>query len=254
MEPGEARTGAHADVHRPAAAVDRTGHGRDHGGRVHHLLQDPGRGPGPRHRGPQPEPADAGGDPGAARAQPAVPDRVRHHDEEALHHPGSGVLLQPGRKGGAGNIRGHPRDPVARLRRRGALGGAGYRGRDRRRPTQGHDLRPAADGRGPDRRLRAGVLGGPARQHNQPGRPAQHVPVQLGAPARLHPVHPEPGAVVQGPGAPVDHAVTPVHRLLRPRAARQPHRDAERGLHPDRPREGTHREQGADAAQRCGRP
>jgi len=59
-----------------------------HGGRVHPLLQDARRRPGPRPRGPQPEPADPGGDPGTARARPAIPDRVRHHDEEDLHHPG----------------------------------------------------------------------------------------------------------------------------------------------------------------------
>src|SRR5689334_24000367 len=83
-EPGEAWTGAHADVRRPAPAVDRAGHVRDHGDRVHHLLQDPGRRPGPRAGGPQPERADPGGDPRATRAQPAVPGRVRHHDEEDL--------------------------------------------------------------------------------------------------------------------------------------------------------------------------
>ena len=53
------------------------------------------------------------------------------------------------------------------------------------------------------------------------GGPAQHVPVQLGAAARVHAVHAEPVAVVQGAGDPVDNAVDPVHRLLRARAARQ---------------------------------
>src|SRR6516164_1807682 len=85
--PREPRAVGHADVHHPAAAVDRAGHVRDHGGRVRNLLQDPGRRPGARPRGPEPEPADTGGDPRAARARPAVPDRVRHHDEEDLHHP-----------------------------------------------------------------------------------------------------------------------------------------------------------------------
>src|SRR6516162_6478994 len=107
-QPGGARAGAHADVHHPAPAVDRARHVRDHGGRVHHLLQDPGRRPGARPGRPQPEPADPGGDPRAARAQPAVPDPVRHHDEEDLHHPGPGVLLQPGRAGGPGGLRGYP--------------------------------------------------------------------------------------------------------------------------------------------------
>ena len=37
---------------------------------------------------------------------------------------------------------------------------------------------------------------------------------------------------------PVDHAVDPVHRPLRAGAARQHARDAERGLRPDRPRQG----------------
>src|SRR5262249_7960272 len=81
-QPGPAKAGAHADVHRPAPAVDRPGHVRDHGRRVHHLFQDPRSRPGPRHRGPQPERADPGGNPGAVRARQAASGPVRPDDEE----------------------------------------------------------------------------------------------------------------------------------------------------------------------------
>ena len=40
----------------------------------------------------------------------------------------------------------------------------------------------------------------------------------------------DPAAVVQAADLPVDHALDPVHRLLRPRAALEPDRGAERGL------------------------
>src|SRR5215471_15771357 len=52
-QPGEARAGAHADVHRPAPAVVRARHVRDHGCRVHHLLQDPARALAGRSPSPQ---------------------------------------------------------------------------------------------------------------------------------------------------------------------------------------------------------
>ena len=56
------------------------------------------------------------------------------------------------------------------------------------------------------------------------------------------------GAVVQGAGAAVDHAVDPLYRLLRAGAAGQPAGDPERGLHPDRPRQGPDRAAGAAPA------
>ena len=76
----------------------------------------------------------------------------------------------------------------------------------------------------------------------------QGVPVQLGSAAGVHAAHPEPRAVVQGAGHPVDHAVDPVHRPLRAGAARQRPGDAERGLRPDRPRQGHQRAAGTAPA------
>ena len=48
------------------------------------------------------------------------------------------------------------------------------------------------------------------------------------------PRSPPPGALVRGPGAALDHAVDPVHRVLRPGTAGQRARGAERGLRPHR--------------------
>ena len=67
------------------------------------------------------------------------------------------------------------------------------------------------------------------------------------------PLTQNPAAVVQGAGHPVDHAVDPVHRPLRAGAAGQHPGDAERGLRPDRPRQGHQRAAGAASGTRCGR-
>ena len=62
-----------------------------------------------------------------------------------------------------------------------------------------------------------------------------------------------PGALVPGTGLPVDHAVDPVHRLLRQGAAREPARDPERGLHQDRQGQGPDRAAGAGPAHAAAR-
>ena len=112
-----------------------------------------------------------------------LPVQYADDDEEHLRHQGPGLLLEPGREGGPRDRRGHPRDAVAGLRRRADLGGDGDRGRGGRCPAQGHGLRPAADGGGADRDLRAGFLAGRGRQPDHAGHPARYVPVQLGAAA-----------------------------------------------------------------------
>ena len=83
---------------------------------------------------------------------------------------------------------------------------------------------------GADRHLDAGLLAGRGGEPDHAGPAARHLPLQLGAAARLHALHAGPVAVVPAPDLPVDHAFDPLHRLLRARAAGRPARGAERGL------------------------
>src|SRR5262249_54644951 len=141
---------AHADVHRPPVPVDRAGPIRDLSAGLLHLLQDPGRGSSPRDRRPERQPADPGRDPGPVRARPAAPGPVRADDEEPVHHPQPGLVLEPGRARGPRDRRRRARHLVAGVRRRGDLGHYGDRHGRGRGEVPGQIARPAADDPGAD--------------------------------------------------------------------------------------------------------
>ena len=104
-------------------------------------------------------------------------------------------------------VAGHAGDALARVRRGRHLGGGVDRDGAGGRGVQGHRDRPVPDDPRADRDLDARVLGGRAGEPDHAEPLARHVPVPLGAAARLHAVHPGPGPVVQGSRDPLDHAV-----------------------------------------------
>ena len=204
------------------------------------FFKTPGVDPARAHRRPQPQPADPGRDPGPVRAQPAAPGPVPADDEAALRQPQPGVVLEPGPAGRAGDLRGRAGHAVAGVRRRRASGwcvaivmGVAAAAAAR------HAARPGADDPGADRRVHAGRSGW-ARWPTciTQGKLHNSFLFSWVPPLGYTPFTTSPALWFEGLILPVDHAVDPVHRLLRPGAAGQPARDPERGLRAHRPGQG----------------
>ena len=183
-------------------------------------------------RGAQPRPGDGRSCQAPVRARPAAAGPLRADDEAALHLARPRLVRQPGAQG-------RPGDPDAAPVTFSLVFGAavlwvigaiaiGLADGD----VQGDVRRPITHDPGADRHLDAGLLAGRGGEPDHAGPAARHDLLQLGAAARLHALHAGPVAMVPAPDLPVDHALDPLHRLLRSRAPGRPAPGAERGLRP----------------------
>ena len=180
---------------------------------VPHLLRDAGRRPGGADRRAERRPADAarrcGKDFGLDKPLPvqyALMMKKLFITRDLTSYVNRGAKVIPQVTQAA------PVTLSLVLRRRGHLGDRSHRDGPARRRLPGHADRHGRDDRRPDRHLDAGLLARRGREPAHAEPPARHVPLLVGAAARLHAVHAVAVRLVQVAAAAVADAVDPLHR------------------------------------------